>query len=419
MGIKKALLALILVLVVIFLFFVFKDKLQNFFNRKEIKKGPSVSETEIFDGVSYEAIDPNKLDVSILVKNLFSPTRIKITPNGRHLLVSQLTGEVLAIDRTSDGWSKEPYLVTKVETKFPGFPPEQAGLVGMIFSSEFEKNGKLFLLYTYQDKDKKVQNRISVVTLKEAGTKLEGTLPKQIFQANVVGSPSHQITDGISLEINGEPKLLFLIGEGFDATRAQNPSLEAGKAILIKEDGTERKIVALGLRNSYVFAKNPFDKEGRILISDTGPDKYDRLIYTDPLKPIMPNFGWDGNQEKLALPIPDPNFKKVSDMVIFRFMETKTFVGLAFRKDGNFLATLFGKTGEKENTPGKEIVLGKIANLEGQPHVSFETIVRRNPKANGKFGNPIGLEIDEKTGDFFFADIMEGRTYQVKEKGGG
>lgn len=415
MGIKRILFGLILL---VGLLFIFKDKLQNPFNQSKVKTGPSVESSEIFDGVSYEALDPGRFEISILAKNLASPTRIKITPDGKHLLVTQITGEILAFDRTAGGWISDPYLVTKVETKFPGFPPDEAGLVGMIFSKDFEKNGKLFLLYTYKDKDGKVQNRISVTTLNEAGGKLRGSFPKQIFQANITGNPSHQITDGVAVGVDGSPHLLFLIGEGFDSTRAQNPSLEAGKLMLISEDGKERKVAAVGIRNGYVMAINPVDSEGRILISDTGPDKYDRLIYTNPLKSNMPNFGWNGDQNKLAAPIPDPNFKKVTDMVIYRLSETKTFVGLGFRKDGSFIATLFGKTGSKENSPGKDILIGTITNLEGQPHVSLTEIVRRSPQAKGKLGNPIGMEIDEKTGDFFFADIMEGRIYQVREKGG-
>ena len=412
---KKALIGLLLI---ILLSFIFKDKLQNLFGSSKVTKGPIVDSSEIFDGVSYVAVDSSKFDISILVKNLASPTRIKITPDGKHLLVTQITGEVLGFDRTSDGWSSEPYLVTKVETKFPGFPPDEAGLVGMIFSENFTKNGKLFLLYTFMDKDEKVQNHISLTTLKENGGKVKGTSPKQIFQANIAGNPSHQITDGISVNVDSTPHLLFLIGEGFDGTRAQNPDLEAGKLMLISEDGREKKIAGLGIRNGFVMAKNPNDPDGKILISDTGPDKYDRLIYTNPFKSVIPNFGWDGNQDKLALPIPDPNFKKVTDMVIYRLEVTKTFVGLGFQKDGSLLATLFGKTGYKDNSVGKEILLGSITNLEGQPKVSFKTIIKRNPKTIGKFGNPIGMEIDNKTGDFFFADIMEGRIYMVKEKGG-
>lgn len=407
-------LLIILVLVVILLKI---DYFKKLLNPPIHKSGPTVDSSELFKGVSYAPVDKNNYEVSILADNLFSPTRIKITPDQKHLLVTQINGELLALDRKDGSWTN-PYLVAKIDTNFPGFPPDEAGLVGEVFSENYSQNGKIFLLYTFKDKDGKIQNRISSVILKEKNGKLSGSNEKLIFQANIAGNSSHQITDGLSININGESRLAFLIGEGFDGKRAQDPNLEAGKLMSIKEDGTDHKIHALGIRNGYALVASPTDPDKKILISDTGPDKYDRLIYTNPFLGNSLNFGWNGDQEKLAEAIPDPNFPKVKDMAIFRFPETRTFTGLAFRSDGQILVTLFGKTGFKDNAPGKEILLGKLTNLSGQPKISFTTIVRRVEEADGKLSNPLGMEIDPKTNDFFFLDVMEGRMYQVKEKKG-
>lgn len=405
----------VITLLVLIFIFAKKDYLLNIINPQTAKTGPLVDASELYQGVSYEPVNKSLYDVSILADKLLSPTRIKITPDGKHLLVTQLTGELMSLDRDGDGWGK-PYLVSKIDTKFPGFPPDEAGLVGEVFSENYSQNGKIFLLYTFKDKDGKIQNRISSLVLKEKNGKLTGSNTKLIFQANIAGNSSHQITDGVSVNLNGETRLAFLIGEGFDGKRSQDPNLEAGKLMSIKEDGSDHKIHALGIRNGYTLAINPNDNDGKILISDTGPDKYDRLIYTNPFLGTPVNFGWDGNQEKLANPIPDPNFPNILDMVIFRYPETRTFTGLAFREDGQVLVTLFGKTGFKDNTPGKEILLGKMTNLSAQPKVSFTTIIKRVKESDGKLGNPLGMEIDNKTNDFFFLDVMEGRIYQVKEK---
>ncbi len=417
MPIRK-LLKLVLFLLLLTFVFIKKDYLVNLVIPQTAKTGPSVDSSEIYQGISYEAVNKNVYDTNILADKLLSPTRIKITPDGKHLLVTQLTGEVMGLDRTDNGWST-PYLVTKVDTKFPGFPPDEAGLVGLVFSKSYDQNGKAFLLYSFKDKDAKVQNRISSTVLKEKDGKLVGYPPKLVFQANTEGHASHQITDGAIINLEGVDRIVFLIGEGFDAKRSQNKDLQAGKLMSIKEDGTDAKIHAIGIRNGYVMATNPVDPDGKILISDTGPDKYDRLIYTNPFLKNQPDFGWNGDQEKLAKAIPDPNFPNVDDMVIFRFPETKTFTGLAFLPDGRFLTTLFGKTGFKDNTPGKEILLGKLSNLSGQPKISFATIIRRVKEADGKMGNPLGMEIDPETQDFFFLDVIEGRIYQVKTKGTG
>jgi len=413
--VRKLLLAIVLIAVGIG-FSVFRQRQLVY----ELPKSQINSE-ELYQGISYEGVG-NKYRVSLISDKLVSPTRILITPDNRHLLVSQITGEVMTFDRMDGSWSDIPNLVTRVETKFPGFPPDEAGLTGIVLSSNFPQNGKLFLLYTYKDKDGNTQNRISVSQIKEKSGKLVGTKPKLIYQANIAGTGSHQITDGIGLTIENEPHIMFLIGEGFHGERAQDPKLEAGKVIIIREDGSNPlgtrpfenpKVEALGIRNAYVIASNPNDP-GKYLIGDTGPDKYDRLIYTQLANGAKLNFNWNGGQEKLKEPIPDPNNPQVKDLVIYRLLQTRTFTGLKFIPNSNdVLAVAFGQTGSSQNSPGKEIWLGKLTNLSGQPRIAFSPIIRRVQAAEGKLGNPIGLEIDPQTGDFFFADILEGRLYQV------
>lgn len=382
----------------------------------ETKETSSPIQDQIYKGQGYVPVDEIKYEVSTIAEGIATPTRLKITPDGEHLLVTQITGEILAFKREGDSWAKKPYIVTKIETSFPGFPPDEAGLVGLAFSNNYKENGLIFLLYNYKQEDGKVQNRISRVRIINFLGKLKGINKKQIWQANVFGTGSHQITDAMPIILNGEDRITFLIGEGFDGKKAQDPKLEAGKLISIKEDGRDAKIHAMGIRNGYVLVKNPNDPDGKILISDTGPDKYDRLIYTNPFVGEILNFGWNGDQESLNITLPDPNFKEVKDMVILRLPETRTFTGLGFDEDGNLYATLFGKTGEKENTPGKEILKGTLT-LSGQPKVAFTPIVKRNPEAKGFLGNPIGLEVDSKTGSIIFADIMEGKIYQIKTRG--
>ena len=410
--------------------FVFKQPISKIAPSPTPMPSPSslVSKEEIFDGIGYVSVNP-KLGVSILAQNVVAPTRIKITPDGKYLLVTQLTGEILAFNRINEAWSSTPYLVAKIDTKSPGFPPDEFGLVGLVFSAEYATNHKAFLLYSYLESEGKYLNRISSVTLEEKDRKLTTSAPQMIFQAVTPGNVSHQITDGLGVIHQGKPHLVFLIGEGFKGKLAQDEAAEAGKLMMIQEDGTypagsrpypnRPKIEALGIRNAYVIAENPFDAHKRWLIADTGPDKYDRLIYTrtasdsGTFKPV--NFGWNGEETILKKPIKDPNFPRVNDMVIYRFPQTRTVTGLAFTPDKKILMTLFGKTGSTENAPGKEIWQGTITNLTGQPRLTFTPIIKRNPQANGKLGNPIGLEVDPQTGDFFFADILEGRIYQVKQ----
>jgi len=433
---RKLFFLIIIILAFVLTYFYLQSR-----STETVEQSSQVPSIDIFSGTGYAALDPDKFDVSVVSSDLVAPTRIKITPDGKFLLITQITGDVLAFTRTETGWSTEPHKVVTVETSVPGFPPEEAGLVGLIFSSNYSQNGKVFLLYSFRDKDEKIQNRISSTSLQEKNNKLTGSTPELIFEANVAGSTSHQITDGIALEILDTPHLLFLIGEGFMGKRAQDPNLEGGKVMIITEDGKDPlgprpyaqnpKIQALGIRNAYNIASNPYDSN-KVLIADTGPNRFDRIIYTmliDPvgkeLKPL--NFNWDGVEESLEKILPDPNNSAVSDMVLIRLEKTLTFTGLVIHDGKNsipssteqtqsVLASVLGKTGSKDNEPGKQIWLGQLTNLATQPKLSFEPIIARNQEAQGKLGNPLALEVDKQTGDFFFADILEGKLYQVKPK---
>ncbi len=389
----------------------------------------------------YIVVDPTTFEISTFAEGLASPTRIKITPSGNYLLVAQISGEIFSFKRLSKGWDNTPSLLTTAETHFPGFPAEEGGLVGMVFSADFNQNSKLFLLYSYQD-EQGIKNRIAVTTLQEIDNKLTAAPPIVIFEANTPGNVSHQITDGLGILIQNKPHLLFLIGEGFKAQRAQDQKLESGKAMIIGEDGGDPigirpypetpKIQAIGLRNGYVLTENIYQGQGRVLLTDTGPDKFDRLITSQLFEPQGKasnpiNFGWDGSEEKLLTPIPDPNQQKVADMVLMRLPTTLTFAGLAIHpgkgtipvsneKTQSLLMTMFGKTGSTTNEPGKEIWLGTLNTSANQPTATARPIIKRNPVKQDTLGNPLGLEIDSRTGDFFFADIFEGKIYKVTIK---
>ncbi len=414
----------IVLIILAFLFilagFLFKDRLLFVF-----RKTP-VAQHEVYDGVSYEGTSED-YRVSLFASGLASPTRVRFSPDGNFLLATQITGEVIAFSRNDDGTiNATPSRTVHVETRFPGFPPEEGGLVSVVFSTDYQKTGRIFLLHNYKDRNGKIYNRVSTSSLSTQNRKLIGSKPQVIFQANIDGSHSHQITDGVSVDIQGTPHLLFAVGEGFKAERALDPKLEAGKILLIQYDGTSPKghrpypdnpkVEAIGIRNAYVLLTHPSDPHNRVIIADTGPNKYDRLIMAGlgtgkRLKPYA--FGWDGNQEKLKDPIPDPNIRAVADLVITRLPETRTFTGLAFDNEGNVAATLFGQTGSKKNSPGKELWLGKMTGISSQPKVDFTPIIRRKNEADGKLGNPIGLAYDPLDQSFYFADILEGRIYRV------
>ncbi|MBH41295.1 MAG: hypothetical protein CL685_01110 [Candidatus Magasanikbacteria bacterium] len=242
------------------------------------------------EDVGYAPVSSKDFTVSVLASGLTAPTRIALTPDGEYMIVTQLTGEVFVFSRKNGVWNNKSRLAGKIDTSVLGFPPEELGLVGAVFSSDYADTGNIFFLYTYKNSEGEIENRVSVVSLKERfGTLVFSADPEVIFTANVPGNFSHQITDGIGVSIEGKSHLLFLIGEGFDAKRAQDLTLEGGKVMVIQADGSNPlgvrpypsfpKLQAVGIRNAYTLAQNQYDARKRVLIGDTGPDIHDRIIY--------------------------------------------------------------------------------------------------------------------------------------------
>jgi hypothetical protein len=172
------------------------------------------------------------------------------------------------------------------------------------------------------------------------------------------------------------------------------------------------------------MTKNP--TSGKIAIGDTGPNNYDRFLYGtlfDAEGKTAPkvSFNWDGKEDSLRIGAADL-YDNNKEMVLYKWAPTETLVNIVFYENEKLskLATgkyyvlldLFGRTGEKVNKPGKAISLGVLS--EGKSNsLELHPFVERAASGEGKFGHPIGLAVNNTTGDIYFGDIMEGRIYKV------
>ncbi len=381
----------------------------------------------------YESVLPNAT-VSIFQENIGQVTNIKITPDNHYMLVATLSGTVWVYQKVSGVFEKQikPFFI--VQTAQPGFPPREAGLTGMFFGADFDSSGDVFFTYSYVQGNKDFRNRVTRVTFRKEGDEVFGRNPEMIFEANTPGNSSHQIQDGVGVMISGRPHILFSLGEGFTAKRALDPALEAGKLILIKRDGlvadgkrpfpSSPKVQAIGIRNSPPMAYNA--DTGKIMIADTGPNNYDRLMYGKFFDANGENnkeltFNWDGTESSLLRSVLSP-FDQGGDAVLYRWAPTQTAVSVAFYNNDKLptlganqqyvLVTMFGKTGSKSNEPGKKILLGTIYHGI-QDRISLAPFIQRAASGEGKLAHPIGLAVDNDTKNIYFGDIMERNIYQV------
>lgn len=398
-------------------------------------RSPVLLSPPVSDAASSYAFSPAFLgNVSVFDENLGTISHMEITPDGRSMLVATLPGTVWIYHKTDSGFVRQKDPFFSVETAQPGWPPQEAGLTGIALGADFEVSGDVFFLYSFAFEKGSFRNRVVRVQFTKRGSKIVGASPKNIFEATTPGTGSHQIQDGVGVMVRDIPHLMFIMGEGFVAARALDPKEEAGKLMLITRDGEgaagERpfdenpKVQGLGLRNPPAIARNP--KSGKLAIADTGPSSADRFIYGSMYDPDGKNthalsFNWDGEEDSLQKDAPDL-YDGGKNMIIHRWTPTETAVNIAFYENeklpalpqGSYyaLVTLFGRTGEKGNEPGKKIMLATLS--EGLSNaISFQPFILRVPGVADELGHPIGLAVDPETKDLYFGDIIEGRIYKA------
>mgnify|MGYP003392876087 CR=1 FL=1 len=391
--------------------------------------------------LNYEVVNGYKFKISKLADNIGSISRIRITPDGSTMLVATLSGNIIAFNKINGEFKRQDKPFFSLKTNLPGFPPRESGLSGLVFSADFEKSGDVFLLYSFLEDKDVLKNRITRVHFTKEKNEAYGEAPVLIFEGNTDSETSHQIEGGVGVMVKGVSHLLFNVGDATKADNAGDLKKEAGKVMLIQRDGSsplgERpfpdypKIQSINLRNAFDIAFNPYDPFKRFAIGDTGMDRFDRFLYLKiadlsgmPQKGL--NLAWNGTEESLQLPVKDENISGSPEGVLYRWNPTETVTDVVFYPGGTggipssnanesyVLLNVWGKTGSTDIQPGKKILLGKISNLNGQPKLEINDFIRRSEAGKGKLGHPLGLSVDETTGDLFFGDILEGSIYKVE-----
>ena len=393
--------------------------------------------------VSYEEVQPGTFKINVLTDQLGTITRIKISPDGEMMLVSDLAGTVWVFrkEQNSEGivendgnFVKQEKPFYKIETGFTGFPNEN-GLTGIAFGADFSDSKDIFLLYAIDLGKDGAKNRITRISYEEDGSgNLVGTDPVNVFAG------AHQIQNGLGVMIQGKPHLLFSLGENYNPPDSKDLTKEAGKIMLIQRDGSDPvgtrpfsghpKICTKGIRNVYGFDIDLNDPELRVAFLDNGPNLNDRLGYAKLIDPDGElaggyDFNWDGEDDPITKVVPDINVQSSPNSLLHIWDQTvspdevifypgKGTIPASDDKTSYALVLLFGQTGTSDNEKGKEILLAKIDRSSFQPKVSFTTLIHRSDKATEFAGNPLGLAYDPVTLKIYFGDLVEGRIYEVE-----
>jgi len=261
-------------------------------------------------------------------------------PGDALLYVTELYGAIKVVTR--DG-SVSDYATGLLNFKPTGTFPG-SGEIGLTGITVDPASGDVFAALVYQDpntwKDSAVHYG-AVLRLHSAdGGRTAGSATRILDLAPSRTGPSHQISN---LTIGPDGKLYVHVGDGFDASQAENLNSYLGKILRVNLDGSApadnptfdgAPITA----RDYIFARgfrNPFGgawraSNGAHYEVENGVDSNDRLARMDlPAPPGGYDFGWDGTPSSMltgALYSWSPTHAPVN----IAFVEPETFGGSGF-----------------------------------------------------------------------------------------
>ncbi len=209
--------------------------------------------------------------VGTVATGLEAPWGLDFLPDGDAVVTERDTRRVLRV--TADGD------VTELGVLEEAVPDNEAGLLGVAVSPDFDADRLLYFYLTTAD-----DNRIVRAPLR--GDRLG---PLEVL---LDGIPRGSVHDGGRLEFGPDGLLYASTGESGNPPLAQDPESLGGKILRLTPDGdpapgnpSGSPVLTLGHRNVQGLA---FDDTGQLWASEFGQDTYDELNRITPGR----NYGW-------------------------------------------------------------------------------------------------------------------------------
>src|SRR5579885_576410 len=290
------------------------------------------------------------------------PVTLAFSKNGEVYVTEKNSGQLWQID------NKNFRLITTLPVP-PTFTYMEAGLMGVTLDTDFENNGYIYCYHLFK-KNNKLINR--VVRINKDGSN-EKVLLDDI--------PGGDFDNGGIMAFAPDGTLYIGTGHINKPELSQDIHSLAGKVLRINSDGTMPKdnpfpnspVYSYGHRNIFGLAFHP--TTGRLYISETGPDRNDKIIivekgvnyglappgitldkpnigkpiisYTPTITPVQNVFVGDdlyfgSYNESLVhkLTLGGENFDKVEkDKIVYKSGTPWSLIGVFYGPDNHFYVT--------------------------------------------------------------------------------
>ena len=278
-----------------------------------------------------------------------------LAPDGR-LFVLEKFGQVRIIDSTGQ-LLPEPFLYLPVDNF------NERGLDGIAIPPDFEQNPWVYLYYTVPGAN---HNRVS--RFRAEGNFAVPDSEEILLDLDELSGPHHNAG---AMLFGNDGMLYIAVGDGTDASSAQNMNSLLGKILRIKPDGSipednpfynqlegkYRAIYALGFRNPFSMAIDP--QSGRIFSGDVGG------YYREEINDILAggNYGWPLIEGMIAGQNPPDNYQ--DPIYAYSHADGCAIVGGAFYTPQNpmFPANYYGKYFFSDYCSGKIKTLDPATGL--------------------------------------------------------
>ncbi|WP_108668792.1 PQQ-dependent sugar dehydrogenase [Peribacillus acanthi] len=271
------------------------------------------------DNPSTETTFQQSVHAEVLAKSLQIPWSIQKA--GETFYISERTGTIAVIQKGTV--QKEQVIFQKRLSSNP-----EAGLLGFILSPDFQKTGKAYAYYTYNEDGRAWNQVVELIHLDREWTESNVLLDR---------IPSGQYHHGGRLKLGPDGKLYVTTGDAHEDEIAQDLESLGGKILRMNLDGSIPEDNPF--QNSYVYSyghRNPqgisWSETGDMYESEHGPSAHDELNKIEPGQ----NYGWPEI-------VGDETKKGMVNPLIHAGNNTWAPSGISFYKGHLIVATLRGE----------------------------------------------------------------------------